>query len=106
MRSHVRHFYTVPTALLAAQAPKAQYEFVACPGTPTISLVVVHQWDDHASQDAWEDLPGVNEHYPENLGQLAPPGVVTALAPIGVAAGMTMREVFQQLRRWWPCWRA
>jgi len=101
----MKHFYSVPTALLATTKPGGAWHATSTPGTPSVSLVIVEHWYDHASQDAWEALPGVNEHFPENMGQPAPAGVITAIAPWGATTGMTLRQVFQLIRQNWSGWR-
>jgi len=101
----VKHFYSVRTAVLAANPPAAHYMATSCPGDPTWSLAVVLQWDSHDAQDAWEALASVAEHYLENMGQLAPAGVVTAVAPWGATAGMTLRQVFGVIRQNFSAWR-
>jgi hypothetical protein len=100
----VKHFYTVPTALLDSDPPVTAYSAMSCPGAPQWSLVVVEQWRDHAEQDRWEDLPGVTEHYPEDWGAAAPAAAITAFAPWGATAGMTLRQVLAIVReRWKVC---
>lgn len=101
----MNHFYTAPTATVTATPPTGYWSAAVCPGLPAWSLVVVHRWDGHAAQDAWEALPQVSEHYPENMGAPAPAVVVTALAPWGVQAGMTMRQAYQIIRQQFPVWR-
>ncbi len=100
-----RHFYVAPTSTVAATPPQAAHHALTCPGLPAWSIVVVEDWPDVASEDAWENLPNVTEHYPENLGAQAPASVITAFAPWGAASGMTVREVFRLIRaRWKPWW--
>ncbi len=101
----MKRFYSVHTAVLNANPPSAHYAAMVCPGDPTWSLVVVHQWESYDAQDAWEALPSVAEHYLESLGQLASPAVVAALGPLGVTSTMTMRQVFTVVRRSWSAWR-
>ena len=47
----------------------------------------------------------MSEHYPENMGGLAPAAVVAAIAPWGATPGMTLRQVFGCIRRNWSVWR-
>lgn len=101
----MRSFYTAPTATVAASPPAAHFHALVCPGLPQWSIVVVDEWRDPASEDAWEDLPQVTQHFPENMGGLAPPVVINAFAPIGAVTGMTLRQVFRLIRASWPQWR-
>lgn len=102
----MKQFYSLPTATLQANPPLAHYHALACPGAPSFSVVVVDSWRDDAAQDAWEDLPGVNEHYPENMGVLVPQAVVTAFGPWGVVGTDTLRQAFRKIRVKWPAWRS
>ena len=101
----LKRFYSVQTDVLAANPPSARYLATVCPGNLAFSLVVVEHWDTHEAQDAWEDLPSVNEHYPENMGVTAPAGVIAAIAPWGAQPGMTLRQVFRCIRQNWAVWR-
>ncbi len=101
----MKHFYTVPMALLTANSPSGTWHAIVTPGTPTIALVVVEGWNSPSDQDAWEALEGVNEHYIENFGAVAPPGAITAFAPWGATSGMTLRQLFQLVRARWPACR-
>jgi len=102
----MKHFYSVPAATLAANPPQqAIYHATACPGLPTFCIVLVELWDTHAAQDAWEAIPGIQEHHIETMGLPAPAGVVTAFAPWGATLGMTLRQVFGVIRSQWPVWR-
>lgn len=101
-----RHFYVIPTGTLAANPPRdASWHAMPCPGDPTLSMVVVAGWYNHTDQDAWEALPGVVEHLPEDMGGPAFGRYVAALAPWGARAGMTLRELHRTIRSQWPCWR-
>lgn len=103
----MKRFYTAPTATVAASPPNGTFHALVCPGAPAWSLVVVQHFHDHASEDAWEDLPNVNEHYIENWGQTVPPAVVTAFGvpPYNVVATDTIRQALQKVRRQWPMCR-
>src|SRR6185295_12453752 len=101
----MKQFYLLPTATLTANPPNASWHATVAPGNPNVSAVVIDQWLDHASQDAWEALPGIIELHPEMLGLPAPAAVVTAFAQWGVAGGMTLRQAFGAVRRAWPLWR-
>lgn len=101
----MRLFYTVPTALLATTPPPTTHYALQCPGAPQFSIVIVEHWRDHDAQDAWEAIPGVNEHYLENWGQIAPAAAITAFAPWGATAGMTLRQVFTIIRQRWSVCR-
>lgn len=98
----MRAFYTAPTATVEATPPGGSFDAVVCPGTPAISLVIVHDWASNAAEDTWEDLPNVVQRYPEDWGAQAPAGVITAFAPWGATTGMTIREVLRLIRRHWP----
>jgi len=100
-----RHFYTAPTATVAATPPNGTHHALVCPGAPNFSIVMVLRFHDDASEDAWEALPGVNEHYLENMGLTAPAAAITAFAPWGATAGMTLRQLFGVVRTGWPAWR-
>lgn len=99
------HFYTSPTATVAATPPNGVYHALVCPGLPAFSIVLVKHWLDHASEDAWNALPNVSEHYLENMGLAAPAAAITAFAPWGATAGMTLRQLFGVIRQGWPEWR-
>lgn len=101
----MRHFYTAPTATVQATPPQAAHHALVCPGLPQWSIVVVEDWPDPGSEDAWEALPQVSEHYPENLAGAAPAAVITAFAPWGATAGMTLRQVFRLIRSRWKAWQ-
>lgn len=101
----MKHFYVLPTATLAANPPDGGWHAIQTPGAPNFSVVVVEYWHNHLGQDNWEDLPGVTELLPEMLGLTAPPGVITAFAPWGATTGMTLRQVFQLVRRQWSVFR-
>lgn len=96
----------LPTARLATDPPpEASWHAIQTPGTSAVSAVVVEHWFSHSVQDDWEALPGVTELHIEMLGLVAPPAVVTAFAPWGATAGMTLRQVFQLIRANWSVWR-
>src|SRR5690242_16068071 len=78
-----RHFYTAQTATVAATPPNGTFHALVCPGLPAWSIVVVEHWHDHRSEDTWNALPDVSEHYPENMGLAAPQAAITAFAPAG-----------------------
>ncbi len=102
----MKHFYTVPTATLAASPPPdCGWHGMACPGAPAVSVVVVAHWYNERSQDLWEAIPGVMEHHLEQMGGSAPAAAITAFAPWGAAAGMTLRQLFGVIRAQWPVWR-
>lgn len=101
----MRRFYHCPTATVDATPPTGLWMATVCPGLPAWSLVLVDHWASHEAQDTWEALPGVVEHYPENMGQPAPAAVIAALGPWGVTAGMTLRQVYAQIRANWAVWR-
>lgn len=101
----MRSFYTAPTATVQASPPATHWHALVCPGLPQWSVVVVDEWHDTASEDAWENLPQVTQHFPENMGGQAPAVVITAFAPWGATTGMTLRQVFRVIRDNWPQWR-
>ena len=101
----MRQFYSLPTATYWANVPATVHAAMPCPDVPTLTVVIVHNWPEHAVQDAWEALPGVAEHYPEHLGLPAPAGVIAAFASWGATTGMTLRQVFGLIRKQWPMWR-
>ncbi len=102
----MKHFYVLPTALLATTPPPdGSWHSIPTPGTPSFSVVVVEHWFSHPAQDTWEALPGITELHVEMLGLTAPPTVVTAFAPWGATTGMTLRQVFQLVRQKWSPWR-
>lgn len=101
-----RHFYTAPTATVAATPPNGVWQALVCPDAPNFSIVLVRYFYDDASEDAWEALPQVNEHYPENMGAAAPAVAVNAFASWGAVQGMTLRQLFNLIRTNWPTWRA
>ena len=101
----MRSFYTAPTATVSATPPAATFHALVCPGAPQWSVVVVESWVSNVAEDAWDDLPNVTEHHPENMGGTIPQVVVTAFAPWGVTLGMSYREAFGVIRRKWPIWR-
>ncbi len=101
----LRRFYSIQTATLNANPPAAHYVASICPGNAAWSIVLVHRWNSHEEQDVWEALPSVSEHYLENMGQPAPSSAITAFAPWGTIAGMTLRQVFNVIRQNWPIWR-
>lgn len=102
----MRQFYRAPTATLQATPPEAIWHGIPCPGAPAWSLIVVECWCSSGAEDAWEILPGVIEFYRENLSQLAPPALVVAFAPWGVATGDTIRDALKKIRTSWPAARA
>lgn len=97
----MRHIYSAPTQVVSNAPPLAPFHAITCPGAPNFSLVVVERWTDYAAQDAWEALPGVNEHTIWNWGALAPPAVITAFGPWGVQAGDTLAQAFAKIRANW-----
>ncbi len=102
----MKHFYTLPTALLTSNPPPdCSWHGMPCPGAPSISVVVVLQWFTHPAQDLWEAIPGVVEHHLEHMGGSAPAAAITAFAPWGATAGMTLRQLFGVIRAQWPVWR-
>lgn len=101
-----RCLYSCPTTLLQTSPPQSViWHATACPGAPQFSLVVVEHWHADADQDAWEDQPGVNEHYPENLGQIVPATLVTAFGPWGVLPTDTIRQALKKIRAQWSAAR-
>src|SRR6266550_7559639 len=100
----MNQFYTAPTATVSATPPQGCFHALVCPGAPQWSIVLVESWVSTTAEDAWEDLPQVQEHHPENMGGLIPPVIVTAFAPWGVTTGMTFRDTFRIIRRRWPTW--
>lgn len=101
----MRSFYTAPTATVSATPPRGEFDALVCPGAPAFSLVLVSHWADSKAEDDWDDLPQVNQHYPENWGGPAPANAITAFAPWGATLGMTLREVLRIVRRNWPACR-
>lgn len=101
----MRSFYTAPTATVEATPPPVCHHAIVCPGLPQWTIVIVDEWPDTVTEQAWDDLANVTQHYPENLGGLAPTVVITAFAPWGALAGMTLRQVFRLIRAHWPQWR-
>jgi hypothetical protein len=100
----VKSFYTAPTATVEASPPNAPFHALVCPGAPAWSIVVVDCWPSARDEDAWEELPQVKQHYPEDLGGTIPQSVA-AFGPWGATTGMTYREAFRIIRRMWPQWR-
>ena len=101
----MKQFYVIPTTTLSANPPDGGWHAIPTPANPNISVVVVQYWNSHATQDAWEALPGVIELTIEMLGNPAHPAAVTAFAPWGATAGMTLRQVFQLVRQKWSVFR-
>jgi hypothetical protein len=101
----MRQFFTAPTATVSASPPGGVWHATPCPGAPQWSLVIVDHWADHSAQDAWEALPQVTEHYPENWGQPVPVAMVAAFGPWGVAPGDTIRQALRKVRARWPAAR-
>ncbi len=98
-------FYFVPSATLAAHTPVGSWVAHSCPGDPTVTMVVVDNWSDTVAQDTWEALPGVTEVLIEHMGLPVTPAISAAVGPWGITPGMTHRQAFQQIRRWFPAWR-
>jgi len=101
----VKHFYTVPTALLDVAKPVGPWHAMSCADDPTFSLVVVEAWNDHSAQDAWEAHPEVVEHHLEQMGQPVSRETARLHGRLGVATGMTHREAFRRIAAAWPVWR-
>lgn len=97
----MRIFYTIPTATLQANPPPARWHGISTPGRPDWSLVVVEEWSDPASQDAWEALPQCTEHRIWNWGALVPAIVVQAFGPWGVVATDTIGDALRKIRANW-----
>jgi hypothetical protein len=98
----MKQIYSVRTAELRATPPDGRWHAVQCPGTPAWSLVVVLEWHTPEAEAGWEARASVTEHYPENLGGIAPPALVTAFGPCGVVGTDTVRQALRKIRAHWP----
>src|SRR6266568_5121325 len=96
--THVKYFYTIPTATLLANPPNAHCQTTTTPGHPDWSLVVVESWNDPISQDTWEALPQCTEHHIWNWGVLVPPLFVTAFGAWGITATDTIGDAMKKIR--------
>lgn len=101
----MKYFYRVQTATLQANPPRARFQCTTTPGLPDWSLVVVEEWNDPISQDAWEALPSVAELRIWNWNNTVPAVLVTAFGPWGVVATDTIGDAVLKIRAFWPAAR-
>ncbi|HXH63539.1 MAG TPA: hypothetical protein VNG95_05095 [Gemmatimonadales bacterium] len=95
----MRHLYTAPSATVDTTPPATSFRALQTPGLPAWSLVLVEHWVSHEAEDAWLALSGVSEHYIENWGNAAPQAAITAFAPWGAVAGMTLRQLVRLIQQ-------
>lgn len=98
----MNHFYTAPSALLQTNRPEAAYHATVGPDDATVALIVVSGWPDHASQDAFEALPGVVEHAVWDWRGPAHVHLHGAFASHGVRPSHSTGEAMRLIRRHWP----